>query len=220
VTVETTAHLEIFDLPRADLPEAVAVLSRAMRDNPIHVVAWGPDPETRRRTIERLFTTLFRVVTAQSPIAARRDGVLLGVTGLWPAGTCQPTPRQRLAMAPAILGLGPGASRTLRWTKAWADRDPDEPHVHLGPLGVDAHLQGQGIGSQLLAEHCRRLDAGGEVGYLETDKAENVTFYARQGYETLEEAKVLGVPCWFMRRPPRGVEGTPSAGAGTGVASG
>lgn len=214
MTVETTADLEISDLSRAELPEAVAVLSRAMRDNPIHVAAWGRDPEQRRRTIERLFTTLFRVVTAQSPIAARRDGVMLAVTGSLPAGSCQPTPRQRLAMTPAILGLGPSSAlRTMRWLKGWADRDLEEPHVHLGPLGVDAHLQGQGIGSQLLAEHCRRLDATGEVGYLETDKAENVAFYARQGYETVAEADVLGVPCWFMRRPPRSGAGTPGGGA-------
>ena len=74
--------------------------------------------------------------------------------------------------------------------------------MHLGPLAVDAGLQGQGIGSILLAEHCRRLDAAGEVGYLETDREQNVAFYARQGFETVDEAQVLGVPNWFMRRPP------------------
>jgi ribosomal protein S18 acetylase RimI-like enzyme len=40
----------------------------------------------------------------------------------------------------------------------------DEPHVHLGPLAVDAHLQGQGIGSLIMREHCRRLDDDRDVG--------------------------------------------------------
>ena len=54
-----------------------------------------------------------------------------------------------------------------------------------------------------MAEHSRRLDAAGQVGYLETDKAENVSFYERFGYETLGEQEVIGVPNWFMRREPR-----------------
>jgi hypothetical protein len=38
-----------------------------MRDNPLHVAAYGADPERpRRRSIERTFSTLFRVFGAQS----------------------------------------------------------------------------------------------------------------------------------------------------------
>jgi predicted N-acetyltransferase YhbS len=76
------------------------------------------------------------------------------------------------------------------------------PHSHLGPLAVDTHLQGQGIGSRIMEEYCRRLDATGVLGYLETDKPENVPFYERFGYATVEHADVLGVPNWFMRRAP------------------
>jgi predicted N-acetyltransferase YhbS len=85
----------------------------------------------------------------------------------------------------------------------WAKRDPDEPHVHLGPVAVDVHLQGQGIGSLMMEQHCRQLDAAGEVGYLETDKLENVRFYERFGFEVVGEAPVIDVPNWFMRRPSR-----------------
>jgi predicted N-acetyltransferase YhbS len=92
---------------------------------------------------------------------------------------------------------------------AWATHDLDEPHVHLGPLAVDAHLQGQGIGSEIMREHCRRLDADGLVGYLETDKPQNVRFYERSGYELIGEAAVLDVTNWFMRRVPRGAARPP-----------
>jgi ribosomal protein S18 acetylase RimI-like enzyme len=86
------------------------------------------------------------------------------------------------------------------WISKWSARDPDEPHVHLGPLAVDAHLQGQGIGSLIMEEHARRLDAAGQTGYLETDKQENVGFYERFGFVVVGEEPVLGVPNWFMRR--------------------
>ena len=126
------------------------------------------------------------------------------MAGVAPVATCQATATQRLRLLPGLVALGPRtAARVGRWISSWAKRDPDEPHVHLGPLAVDAHLQGQGIGSLIMQEHCRRLDRAGEVGYLETDKAENVRCYERFGFEVIDEGNVLGVPNWFMRRPPR-----------------
>lgn len=204
MSTQSARELEVVDLGRADFREAVAVLARGMRDNPVHVAAFGPDSEHRRQVLERLFAALFETMDAQQPIGLREGARLVAVTGVAPPGRCQPTPRQALDMAPAILAAGPrAAARTARWVRAWAAHDPADTHVHLGPLAVDADLQGQGIGSRLLAEHCRRLDRSGEVGYLETDKRENVSFYARQGFETVGEAVVLATPCWFMRRPAR-----------------
>jgi ribosomal protein S18 acetylase RimI-like enzyme len=186
------------------VPEAVGVLARGMRDNPIHVAAYGVDPEWRLRCHARLMRGLFANFPAQQPICAVRDGTLLGVTGVAPVGTCRPTAAQRLRLLPTILGLGPRtAARVGKWISKWAERDPDEPHVHLGPLAVDADLQGQGIGTLIMQEHCRRLDTAGETGYLETDKPENVRFYERFGFEVTGQEPVLDVPNWFMRREPR-----------------
>jgi len=198
-----TGEIAVGDLGRDRFDEALGVLTRGMRDNPVHVAAFGPDPDRRRHALERLFGALFRIKAGQ-PICATRDGEIVAATGVAPAGTCQPSGREAAAFVPVVAGLGPrAAARTSRWIRAWSRRDPAEPHVHLGPLAVDAGLQGQGIGTILLAEHCRGLDAAGEVGYLETDRERNVAFYARQGFETVDETAVLGVPCWFMRRPPR-----------------
>jgi ribosomal protein S18 acetylase RimI-like enzyme len=195
------SELNLRDLERSEIPAAVGVLSRGMRDNPLHVAAFGPDPERRRRNLRRMFGGLFRVLMAQPPLGAWRDGELVGVTGIAPPGTCRPGAAQQLRMLPTVLALGPRtAGRVARWLAAWSERDPDEPHSHLGPLAVDAHLQGQGIGSQILAEYTARLDAAGQLGYLETDKAENVRLYERYGFVTVEEAEVIGVPNWFMRR--------------------
>lgn len=112
-------------------------------------------------------------------------------------------------LLPSVVALGPPtAARAGRWLSIWAKRDPDEPHVHLGPLAVDAGLQGQGIGSLIMQEHCRRLDRAREVSYLETDKPDNVRFYERFGFEVTGEEPVLRVPNWFMRRGPRSDAGS------------
>jgi ribosomal protein S18 acetylase RimI-like enzyme len=193
---------EVRGLRADEIDEAVGVLARGMRDNPLHVAAYGDDHKRRLRCHARLMRGLFATFSAQQPICAVRDGSLVGVTGVAPVGTCQPSAMQRLRLLPALLALGPRtAGRVGDWISAWATRDPAEEHVHLGPLAVDAHLQGQGIGSQIMEEHCRRLDAAGEVGYLETDKPDNARFYERFGFEVIGEEPVLGVPNWFMRRP-------------------
>lgn len=198
--------IDVRDLRPDEVPQAVGVLARGMRDNPLHVAAYSQDPDRRLRCHANLMRGVFRVFRAHlRPIAAVRGGTLLGVTGVAPAGTCQATAVEQVRFLPNVAVLGPrGAARFLKWMSTWAHHDPDEPHVHLGPLGVDAHLQGQGIGSLIMGEHCRRLDAGREVGYLETDKPENVRFYERFGYEVVGEAPVIGVPNWFMRRSPGG----------------
>ena len=191
------------DLKPSDVPAAIGVLARGMRDNPLHVAAYGDDPDVRERAHARLMTALFRHVRTQQPLVAVDDGVIVGVTGVAPTGTCQPTVAVRLRTLPAGLGMGlRTTARVGRWLGEWGKRDPGEPHVHLGPVAVDRGRQGQGIGTLMLAEHCRRLDAAGEVGYLETDKPENVRFYERAGFEVVDEAPVLGVPNWFMRRVP------------------
>jgi ribosomal protein S18 acetylase RimI-like enzyme len=201
------ASIEVRDLRPDEVSQAVGVLARGMRDNPLHVAAYGDDPERRLRCHARLMRGMFRAFPAQQPICAIRDGGLVGVTGVAPRGTCQPTAAQRLRLLPNVLTLGPGtAVRVGKWISIWAKRDLDEAHVHLGPLAVDAHLQGQGVGSLLMQEHCRRLDRTREIGYLETDKRENVRFYERFGFEVVGEEPVLGVPNWFMRRPASGRE--------------
>jgi ribosomal protein S18 acetylase RimI-like enzyme len=193
--------IEVRDLRPEEIPEAVGVLARGMRDNPLHVAAYGRDPERRLRCHARLMGALFRTSPTLQPICAARDGTLLGVAGVAPVGTCRPSATQGLRLLPSVVALGPRtAARMGSWLSTWAKRDPHEAHVHLGPLAIDAHLQGKGIGSQIMREHCRRLDVAGETGYLETDKPENVRFYERFGFTVVAEEPVIGVPNWFMRR--------------------
>jgi ribosomal protein S18 acetylase RimI-like enzyme len=195
--------LEIGALDPSEIEEALGVISRGMRNNPIHVAAFGDAPERRRKSLHRLFGAAFAVMGLQKHMLAARgeDGTILGVMGMMPPGDCLPGPGQRLRMLPSLLRNGPrSAGRTMSWLGAWGKRDPDERHWHLGPVAVDAHLQGMGIGSKLMRVFCAQMDAAGEDAYLETDKEINVRFYERFGFEVVGEQEVIGVPNWFMLR--------------------
>lgn len=202
-----TGAVEVAPAGAADIAEGIAVLARGMRDNPLHVAAFGDDPDLRRRRIQRIFEGLFSQLGGQRPICARLDGRIVGFTGDIRPGACRPSVGQRLRMLPALASLGPrSALTTLRWIGEWAKHDPERPHSHYGPFGVDADLQGRGIGSRILTAYCERLDQAGEPAYLETDKPENVRLYERFGFEVTGEAEVIGVPNWFMWREARRLE--------------
>ena len=200
--IEADGTVVVRDLTNADRANAVRVIARGMNDNPIHLAAYGGDVTNRTRAHGRIVGALFDASPHLSLLGAVRDGSLVAVAGAAPSGTCQPTARARLRLLATLGSLGPAVSaRVIRWNTGWARHDPAEPHVHLGPVAVDEGLRGQGLGTMLLLEHVRRLDAIGLEGYLETDRPEAVPFYQRFGYVVTDRADILGVPCWFMRRP-------------------
>jgi ribosomal protein S18 acetylase RimI-like enzyme len=200
--------LEIDTLGAAEMGEAVGVMVRGMRDNPNIVAAFGQDPGTRHKRLLRLFGAM---AAAEVPgrdrdmLAARGpDGSILGVCGMMPPGRCQPGLGRQLRLLPALLALGPrGAGRTMSWLGAWSKHDPEDRHWHLGPVAVDAHLQGMGVGSMLMQVFCERMDDAAENAYLETDKEINVRFYEKFGFEVTGEDEVLGVRNWYMFRRAR-----------------
>jgi len=198
--------VEVRDLAPEDIAPAIGVLARGMHDNPVNVAMFGNDSARRQHRLMRTFTGYFRMFRAQTPLVAVDGGTIVGVTGVAPPGTCQPGIGQQLRAVPAALMLGlPSAARMARVVSDWGKHDLAEPHLHLGPLAVDLPLQGKGIGTQILLEHTQRLDEANAIGYLETDKDVNVRLYERVGYQVIGEADVIGVHCWFMRRPPHSV---------------
>ena len=192
-----------------ELLEAAQLLGRGMCDNPANVRAFGPDTERRRGALTRFFLPVLRGLYRRGLIlGAFSDGRLVGVSGMARPGFCQPTPREKLALIPSLVFGNPlwTPMRILRWVGEWERRDPAAPHWHLGPVAVDSHLQGRGLGSSLLAAFCGRMDDCHALSYLETDTPENVRFYERFGFRVVADAKVLDVPNWFMSRPARVAE--------------
>ncbi len=180
---------------------AVAVVARAMSTSPMTRAVVRAEPERCYPMLVRLFTRLYKVARHQRPLVARLDGRVIGSTNDLVSGSCRFGLGDRLRAAPDLLRMPPPVTiRAFRWLNEWERRDPDRPHSHYGPFGVEPELQGRGIGSLVMTEYTRRLDAAGEGAYLETDKPENVALYGRFGFEVIEEAEVLGIPNWFMWR--------------------
>jgi GNAT superfamily N-acetyltransferase len=202
--------IDVRELGAADLQEAVEVVSRGMHGNPLHVRVFGKSDRLRAACLKGMFDVALPMIFKKGIVLGAFDGgTVVGVAGMVPPGQCQPSAKDKLTIVPRIIpAIGPAAfGRLSQWMGAWARCDLREPHWHLGPVAVDAHLQRKGIGRTLMAEYCGRLDRVAAVGYLETDKTANVSFYEKFGFETVAEAAVLGVPNWFMKRPARPVQG-------------
>jgi len=198
--------IAIRELKRHDLPSAVGVIARGMRENPLHIAALGADAELRGARLIRMFTVALQLIHSKGVLLGAFEGdTLVGIAGMVAPGRCQPTLTEKLTTMPRFMpAVGGGAlTRVGLWMAAWAEHDLKQPHWHLGPVAVDTHMQGRGIGSALMNEYCARLDRLHVAGYLETDKLVNVAFYARFGFETIDSAPVLNVPNWFMKRSAR-----------------
>jgi GNAT superfamily N-acetyltransferase len=195
--------LDVGRITENETADAIAVLARGMRDNPIHVAALGDDPAHRVDALTQLFSV--QIPTQPEPLRAREGDELVGVCGMLPPPDCMvhafgSLPAEQF---PPVLDEPGEQARAVEWLQSWGKRDPDEPHFHLGPVAADAGKQGRGVGTALMEAFCERVDRDGALAYLETDKAENVGFYEKFGFETVGETDVIGVPNWFMGRAPR-----------------
>lgn len=203
------ASLIVRRLQREELVDAARLVGRGMNDNPANVRAFGmPDAEQRCRALARFFAPVLQGLYVRGSIlGAFSGGTLVGVCGMARPRLCQPAFLEKLRVLPALVrGNSLGTPlRVLRWVGEWARRDPSESHWHLGPVAVDSHRQGQGIGTAMLRAFCGIVDECHSVSYLETDKSENVRFYEKFGFRVVAEAEVLGVANWFMSRPGEGV---------------
>jgi len=178
--------------------EASRALARAFVTNPLHVAAFGPDRLSRN---EAFFRTGLAAMKGPK-LVALEGSQILGLIHSVRSPDCQFSTAEQLRMTPAMMtGFGiRSALRVGSWLSAWAKHDPNEPHSHLGPIGVDPGAQGRHIGQRLMERYCEELDRTATPGYLETDKPENVRFYGHFGFETTAEVPVLGVPNYLMWR--------------------
>jgi hypothetical protein len=197
-------ELNIRELEVDELEAGTQLLARGMCDNPNNVQAFGPDRARRERALARMFLPVLQRTHAKGGVfGAFGREKMVGVYAMTAPGQCQLKICEKLRMVPAIF-LGNSLStliRVTRWTGEWSRRDPSDLHWHLGPVAVDSHIQGQGVGCKMLAAFCAHMNYWSAPSYLETDKSENVRFYQKFGFTLVAEAEVLGVPNWFMSRP-------------------
>jgi GNAT superfamily N-acetyltransferase len=182
------------------LEDCVALLADAFVTNPLHVSAFGSGRSDRNRLFFRI--GLRRMFIGNSFVALA-DGAVAGYVHFNASPRCLPAPEEiPIAMATVLQPLGESIPQLIRWFTRWCRLDPDEPHLHLGPIGVAPAKQGQGIGTALMRHYLEHLDRENAAGYLETDRRENVEFYGKFGFAVRHEETIIDTPTWYMWRPP------------------
>ena len=191
--------IEIRKYSPGRLEDCVAVLAEAFATNPLHRSAFGPERFDLNRRFFRI--GLRRMFVGQSYMALRNDAVC-GYVHFNPSPYCLPAPEEvPAAVAPLLTPLGEALPQVIHWFARWCRLDPEDPHVHLGPLAVSPALQGQGIGSALMRCYVQHLEQQRLAGYLETDRPENVPFYEKFDFTVRHSENLNGTPTWYMWRP-------------------
>lgn len=191
--------IEIKKYSGDQLEPCVALLAEAFATNPLHELAFGLERFDRNRTFFRI--GLRRMFVGQS-FVAMRGGAVCGYVHFNPWPNCLPAPEEiPQALAEFLTPLGDASPHVIRWFARWCRLDPDDPHVHLGPIAVAPALQGQGIGSELMKHYIEHLEQQRLPGYLETDREENVGFYEKFGFTVRHAEHLIGVRTWYMWRP-------------------
>ena len=182
-----------------DLDAAVSVLGDAFVTNPTHVAAFGPNRVDQNQLFFRI--ALEHMFTGHACVAIV-DNELQGYSHFVASPTCLPPPGEfEVAAATLLKPLGDALPKVLEWFSLWCRLDPEESHLHLGPIGVSPSVQGKGVGSALMDYYINHLETDAIAGYLETNKPENVAFYRKFGFVIQHEEDVIGTPNWFMWRP-------------------
>ena len=183
----------------AQLDAAVSVLSNAFVTNPLHISAFGPQRIDQNRLFFRIG---LRHMFSGEAFVALEDNQVRGYVHFNASPYCLPAPEEIPIAATTLLKpLGEAIPQVIKWFARWCHLDPEEPHVHLGPIGVAPEAQGEGIGSALMNRYIEHIKRQRSAGYLETDRPKNVEFYKKFGFIVRHEEQLIGAPTWYMWRP-------------------
>jgi ribosomal protein S18 acetylase RimI-like enzyme len=181
----------------AEQPKALATLLSAFREDPVERWLY---PETRQYlTHFPRFLAAFggRAFDAQT---VWRLGEFSAVA-LWLPPGVEPDGEAIVGVLTesVSLELHPDMFSVLNQMGA---AHPTYPHWYLPWFGVDAALQGGGLGSRLMVRCLEVVDASHLPAYLETPNPRTVSFYERHGFEATGVAQAGSCPpLTFMLRP-------------------
>ena len=193
--------MEVLWLTEADqIAQAAGVTARALRDDP-DWKAVSDDPLVRLEMLYGMFTAS---LGGARVAGVRRGACVLGVAAAVGPGNCVGArlPPEGRALEPPSADAS-DADRLTHFRSILAAHDLEEPHWHVGPVGVEPGFQSMGMGQAVMRLLCEEFDEHGRVSWLKTVKPENVQFYTGLGFEVVEESPMLAAHLWFMRRQPR-----------------
>jgi ribosomal protein S18 acetylase RimI-like enzyme len=198
-----TAHVR--RMAAADMTAVCEVIGAAFANNPSTLANVGGDTARAERVMRNAVRIAKFGRRWSHALVAERDGAIVGALNAaqWPH--CQMKTIEKIKTVPSMVAIMRDAlPRAFTMTSRREAHDPREPHWHVGPLGVDPDVQGQGVGASLLQAFLSTVDEAGEPAFLETDIERNVTFYQRFDFEVVECEVIVGVNTHFMWRPAAG----------------
>jgi len=179
----------------------------------VDTAARSLDAEARLRLSfgeERFEERIRRHFTHYDGENVRRGWIWLAGHGAGIAVWIPPDAREEHgAIGPAPPGdeatvLGDHAERHAAFWGWVEEHEPLEPLLYLSHIGVAPERQGEGLGTALMRDGLDRAQDDDVPIWLETSRADNVTYYERFGFSTTvdEDAPDGGPHIWFMRRDP------------------
>jgi ribosomal protein S18 acetylase RimI-like enzyme len=193
--------IEIRRMTPADMAAVCEVIGLAFADNPSTLANVRGDRAQARRVMQEAVRVAKFGRTWSYALVAVQGGAVVGALNAaqWPH--CQLGMAEKIQTAPAMIRVMRTAlPRAFTMMNQREARDPDEPHWHLGPIGVRPELQGHGVGMALLTTVLTMVDEMGSPTFLETDVDRNVGLYERFGFTVTNRADIVGVNTRFMWR--------------------
>jgi len=191
---------------RQSYHQAAQVLARAFVDDPVTVASFrnfSPDRRVSALTVD--FTAEVLVCIQRGcPLQVNEDGKVIAAAVIYPPGAYPlPVLDQWLLLIKSILGNGFYDIRPwMRWLAEVDQLHPKKAHYYLEYLGVEPEQQGKAVGSAILRHLVDKADEEQVGCYLENANPRNITFYQRFGFQIINEKEIIGIPSWFMWRPP------------------
>ena len=183
------------------------VLARAFVDDPVSVAVYKNfTPERRVRALQVDFSMeVGECVRRGYPLQIVDDSKIIAAAVVYPPGAYPlPVMTQWKFLFKSILGNGIyDIGSWVRWLNEVDKFHPTEPHYYLEYLGVEPELQGKRVGSALMKCLVSKVDEEHVGCYLENANPRNNPFYQRFGFQIMNEKKIIGVPTWFLWRPPQ-----------------
>lgn len=200
---------EVITLEPVDYATAGQIMGRAFINDPLWTATLS-DPAVLPDKLVEMFTSTIKTTVASGGLAETTPGIEAAAVWLPPGKeigflsilrsgfdmirfTMSLPSRDRKRMSGILRQLGAKKKELM-----------PEPTWHLVAIGVDPDHQAKGIGSALVLSGIRKADKTGSPMYLETETEENVAFYEKLGFLTIEkiEVQAVGVPMWLMKRSP------------------
>ncbi|MBX6385459.1 MAG: GNAT family N-acetyltransferase [Microbispora sp.] len=167
------------------------------------ITSWLIPREEDRLPIQRQFFTMWARHALEHGViyGIHESGELAGVA-VWFTAPFPEIPGAQEAIASFA---GDNAERYGILGELTDKLHPREPHHYLAFIALERGRTGRGLGTRLLEEHHRKLDAEGIPAYLEASSEASRRLYLRHGYVDMPELLRLpdGPVMYPMWREPR-----------------